>query len=32
MYQRVREHPGVRELYTRQLLREGLIKKRTSTL
>jgi 2-oxoglutarate dehydrogenase E1 component len=25
MYQRVREHPGVRELYTRQLLREGLI-------
>ncbi len=25
MYQRVREHPGVRELYTRQLLREGVI-------
>jgi 2-oxoglutarate dehydrogenase E1 component len=25
MYQRVREHPGVRELYSRQLLREGTI-------
>lgn len=25
MYQRVREHPGVRELYSRQLLREGVI-------
>ncbi len=23
MYQRVKEHPGVRELYTRQLIREG---------
>ncbi|MFN7624151.1 MAG: thiamine pyrophosphate-dependent enzyme, partial [Acidobacteriota bacterium] len=25
MYQRVKEHPGVRELYSRQLLREGVI-------
>jgi len=25
MYQRVREHPGVRELYARQLLREGVV-------
>lgn len=25
MYQRVKEHPGVRELYTRQLLREGIV-------
>jgi 2-oxoglutarate dehydrogenase E1 component len=25
MYQRVKEHPGVRELYTRQLLREGTL-------
>lgn len=25
MYQRVREHPGVRELYARQLIREGII-------
>ena len=25
MYQRVREHPGVRELYTRQLMRENAI-------
>jgi multifunctional 2-oxoglutarate metabolism enzyme len=25
MYQRVKEHPGVRELYTRQLLREGVV-------
>ena len=25
MYQRVREHRGVREIYTRQLLREGVI-------
>ncbi len=25
MYQRVREHPGVRELYSRQLIREGVI-------
>ncbi len=24
MYQRVKEHPGVRELYTRQLIREGV--------
>ncbi|MBO0727323.1 MAG: 2-oxoglutarate dehydrogenase E1 component, partial [Blastocatellia bacterium] len=25
MYQRVREHPGVREIYTRQLIREGVV-------
>ncbi|MDQ3011611.1 MAG: multifunctional oxoglutarate decarboxylase/oxoglutarate dehydrogenase thiamine pyrophosphate-binding subunit/dihydrolipoyllysine-residue succinyltransferase subunit, partial [Acidobacteriota bacterium] len=25
MYQRVKEHPGVREIYTRQLLREGVM-------
>ncbi len=25
MYQRVKEHPGVRELYTRQLIREGVV-------
>jgi 2-oxoglutarate dehydrogenase E1 component len=25
MYQRVKEHPGVRELYSRQLLREGVV-------
>ncbi len=25
MYQRVREHPGVREIYTRQLVREGVL-------
>ncbi len=25
MYQRVKEHPGVRELYTRQLIREGIV-------
>ena len=25
MYQRVKEHPGVRELYTRQLTREGVV-------
>jgi multifunctional 2-oxoglutarate metabolism enzyme len=25
MYQRVREHPGVREIYTRQLIREGAV-------
>jgi 2-oxoglutarate dehydrogenase E1 component len=25
MYQRVKEHPGVRELYTRQLIREGVM-------
>lgn len=25
MYQRVREHPGVRELYSRQLIREGVV-------
>ena len=25
MYQRVKEHPGVREIYTRQLLREGVL-------
>ncbi|MGH9845554.1 MAG: 2-oxoglutarate dehydrogenase E1 component, partial [Blastocatellia bacterium] len=25
MYQRVKEHPGVRELYTRQLVREGVM-------
>ncbi len=25
MYQRVREHPGVRQLYARQLIREGLV-------
>ena len=25
MYQRVKDHPGVRELYSRQLLREGVI-------
>jgi len=25
MYQRVREHPGVRELYSRQLVREGVV-------
>jgi 2-oxoglutarate dehydrogenase E1 component len=25
MYQRVKEHPGVRELYARQLIREGVI-------
>jgi multifunctional 2-oxoglutarate metabolism enzyme len=25
MYQRVREHPGVRELYSRQLVREGVL-------
>ncbi len=25
MYQRVKDHPGVRELYTRQLIREGVV-------
>jgi multifunctional 2-oxoglutarate metabolism enzyme len=25
MYQRVKEHPGVRELYTRKLIREGVV-------
>jgi 2-oxoglutarate decarboxylase len=25
MYQRVREHPGVREIYTRQIIREGVV-------
>ncbi len=25
MYQRVKEHPGVRELYSRQLIREGVL-------
>lgn len=25
MYQRVKEHPGVRELYSRQLMREGVV-------
>jgi multifunctional 2-oxoglutarate metabolism enzyme len=25
MYQRVREHPGVREIYARQLIREGVL-------
>ena len=25
MYQRVKEHPGIRELYSRQLLREGVL-------
>jgi len=25
MYQRVKEHPGIRELYSRQLIREGVV-------
>ncbi|MBO0721389.1 MAG: multifunctional oxoglutarate decarboxylase/oxoglutarate dehydrogenase thiamine pyrophosphate-binding subunit/dihydrolipoyllysine-residue succinyltransferase subunit [Blastocatellia bacterium] len=25
MYQRVKEHPGVREIYTRQLIRDGVV-------
>src|SRR5262249_50260706 len=27
MYQRVKEHPGVREIYTQQLIREGVMKR-----